>query len=343
MNFKSVLMVIAKYPATYGHTTVINHLCNGLNKMGYRAAIGAFSFDKKPPFDIETIKLSKIKLLTRGDKYLDFDIIHSHQSRVNYYLLSVKPTKPFVLHYHGSSSKIQEINFKIMMSLYKNRISKIISVSNTGISQMKKMIGNVSAEVIYNGVDTNFYNVGLPTTYKKGNPQLLFVSSLRKYKRANILIEIMPKLLQKYPDAYLQIVGDGEELPELKKMVQNKNLGEKIELTGKIQDDELRLRYASCDLYVSASTFEVCPVPTLEAMSCGKPLVLYDIEPHREIIDESKAGVIFSLNDMDILSKIEDALKNKLHYEKAAREFAEDHDWQSVCNKLVQAYKNLRQ
>jgi len=334
-------MVVAKYPATYGHTTVINHLCNGLNKMGYRAAIGAFSFDKKPPFDIEAVKLSKFKLLTHGDKYLDFDIIHSHQSRVNYYLLSVKPTKPFVLHYHGASSKIQEINFKIMMFLYKNKISKIIAVSRTGISQMKKMIGDVRAEVIYNGVDTEFYNVGLPTPYKKGNPQLLFVSSLRRYKRANVLIEIMPQLLQKYPEAHLQIVGNGEEFHVLKNMVQNKNLGEKIELTGQIQDDELRLRYASCDLYVSASTFEVCPVPTLEAMSCGKSLVLFDIESHREIIDESKAGLIFSLNDMDILSKIEDALKNKPHYEMAARKFAEDNNWQSVCNRLVQAYKNI--
>lgn len=341
MNFKSVLMVVAKYPATYGHTTVINHLCDGLNKLGYRAAIGAFSFDKKPPFGIEAVKLSKFQLLTRGDKYLDFDIIHSHQSRVNYYLLTVKPTKPFVLHYHGASSTIQEINFKIMMSLYKNRISKIISVSNTGISQMKKMIGDVKADVLYNGVDTEFYNTTLPTPYKKGDPQLLFVSALRKYKRADLLVSIMPKLLQKYPNAHLQIVGDGEEFLNLKKLIQDHNLQDKVELTGKIQDEDLRLRYSSCDIYISASTFEVCPVPTLEAMSCGKPLVLYDIEPHREIVDESKAGIVFSSYGEEVISKIDDILKKKSQYEKAGREFAKNHDWSEICKQISNMYKEL--
>ena len=94
---KSVLMVVAKYPATFGHTSVINYLCNELNKLGYRAAIGAFSFDSDPPFNIEKIKLNKRKLLTTGISYLDFDIVQAHQARVLYYLLTVNPTKPVLL------------------------------------------------------------------------------------------------------------------------------------------------------------------------------------------------------------------------------------------------------
>jgi hypothetical protein len=31
-----------------------------------------------------------------------------------YFLLTKKPTKPIILHYHGASSKIQQINFKIL-------------------------------------------------------------------------------------------------------------------------------------------------------------------------------------------------------------------------------------
>ena len=128
MDKPSVLMVVAKYPATYGHTTVINNLCAGLNKMGHRAAIGAFSFDEEPPYNIEKVKLSKWKLLTSGVKYLDFDIIHPHQARVMYYLLFKKPTKPIVLHYHAAATKIQEINAKVMMALYKKKISITICV-----------------------------------------------------------------------------------------------------------------------------------------------------------------------------------------------------------------------
>ena len=55
---KSILMVVAKYPATFGHTSVINYLCKELTKLGHRVAIGAFSFDSDPPFNIPKVKYS---------------------------------------------------------------------------------------------------------------------------------------------------------------------------------------------------------------------------------------------------------------------------------------------
>ena len=190
-------MIVRKYPADFGHTTVINNLCTELKKMGYKAGIGAFHFISSPPKNIEQVKLNKFQLLLHGVKILNYDIIFLHQSFRSYFLLTKKPNKPVILYYHGASNRIQRINFKISMMLYKNRISKIMSVSQAGINQMKKMIGNISANVIYNGVDTNFFNPELPHLYKKGEPQLLFVSALRPYKKASLLIEFMPELLKK--------------------------------------------------------------------------------------------------------------------------------------------------
>ena len=114
-------------------------------------------------------------------------------------------------------------------------------------------------------------------------------------------------------------------------------LEQSIELTGRIDNDELRLRYSSCDVYVSASTFEVCPVPTLEAMACGKPLVLFDIEPHREIIKISNAGKIFSFeknsNFIDILDSV---YKNKDAFKTSALNFAKNHDWETITKQLIE-------
>ena len=59
-------MVVAKYPATFGHTSVINYLCKELNELGHRTAIGAFSFDSEPPFNIEAVKLDKRKYFRMG-------------------------------------------------------------------------------------------------------------------------------------------------------------------------------------------------------------------------------------------------------------------------------------
>lgn len=343
MNPKSVLMVVARYPATHGHTTVINNLCSGLNKLGIKTDIGAFAFDHDPPSKIGKVLLNKRKLFFSGINDLDYDIIHIHQPRVNYYLLATKPTKPVVLHIHGASTRIQEINFKLSMWLHRKKISKIIAVSNAAASQIRRLAGELNSEVVYNGVDTSFFKPDLSRPHKKGDPQLLFVSALRKYKNTQAIIKAMPLLLKKYPSAYLQIVGDGEEFQNLSKLVEEKRLQDKVELTGNISDqEELRLRYSSCDLYISASTMEACPVPPFEAMACGKPVALYGIEAHREIVDLSKAGVIFNSEyEEEICNKIMEAYENRIELGKMARKFAERHDWSVTCNKMVKIYEKI--
>ena len=335
-------MVVAQYPATSGHTTVIDNLCNGLNKIGYEAAIGAFSFKSNPPNNIKKVILSKKKLLTKGVSYLDYDIIHPHQSRVLYYLLTKNPNKPIVFHYHGASNQIQEKNFSLAMKLYRNRINKILSVSKTGISQMQKIIPNITADILYNGVNTNTFNQNSSKLNKKGDPQLLFVSSLRTYKRANFLLEQMDKILKIFPNAYLQIVGDGDNYDKLKEMIKQKSFEKRVELPGKISQSELPDWYSTCDVYVSASTFEVCPVPPLEAMACGKPLVLFDIEPHREILERSNAGEIFSNDtDDDYVSKIKKVYENRKILGTKAHNFALTQDWSEIVKQLSEIYQDL--
>jgi len=335
-------MIVRKYPADFGHTTVINNLCIELHKMGYKAGIGAFDFTSPPPNNVEQVKLNKFQLLLHGVKILDYDIIVLHQSYPSYFLLTKKPDKHIILYYHGASNKIQRINFKISMMLYKNRMSKIMAVSQAGINQMKKMIGEISAKVIYNGVDTDFYNPTLPQSYKKGDPQLLFVSALRPYKKTTLLIKSIPKLLKLYPDTHLQIVGTGEEKFALDDLVKKLKLEKNVELTGRIDNDELKIRYSSCDVYVSASTFEVCPVPTLEAMACGKPLVLFDIEPHREIIEISNAGKIFSFDEnSDFIKILDEVFQNKDSFKTSALDFARSHNWNSITKQLIENFEYL--
>jgi len=338
MSKKSILMVVAKYPATYGHTTVINNFCIGLNKMGYNAAIGAFSFDSDPPNGIQKVKLNKFKLLTSGVNYLNYDIIHTHQAYVNYFLLFKKPKKIIIQHYHAASNKMQEINLKIMMKLFKKRISKILCVSQKALNHFKEIAGKCDVIVVYNGVDTEFYNPKLPQSYHKGSPQLLFVSVLRHYKNTRLLVNAIPKLLEKYPKIHFQIVGAGEDSESLSNLIKEKKLEKHVELTGRISDDELKLRYSSCDVFISASKHEHCPVPPFEAMSCGKPLVLSDLESHNEILNASGAGLIFT-DINDLCKKIEQVYENPKKYSENALKFAQEHDWSIICEQIAKIYE----
>ena len=342
MKSISVIFIVAKYPATYGHTSVINNLCNGLNELGHKTAIGAFSFDDDPPKGIEKVILKKNELLRSGVASLEYDIIHPHQAQVLYYLLFKKPEKPIVFHYHAASNIIQELNLKSSMKLFKKRISKFISVSKKASHHLEEWAGKCDDVVIYNGVDTKFFHPGLEQPYRKGSPQLLFVSVLRKYKKTVDLIDAMPELLKTYPKAHLQIVGNGEDFSRLQNIIKEKNLEKNIEMTGRIDDEELRLRYASCDMYVSASTNEHCPVPTFEAMACGKPLVLSELESHMEIINVSKAGLTFSFsNNHDLCQKIINVYKNREVFKKDALKFVQNHSLQEFSKRVEEIYNKI--
>jgi hypothetical protein len=109
MRKGSILMVTSNYRRFGGHERVINNLCNGLRNIGYNMAIGAFSFDQNPPDNIERVDLKKFRSLESNKhtgKY-DFDIIHSHQTQMNYY--SFLTQKPFIFYYYGASNRIQKI------------------------------------------------------------------------------------------------------------------------------------------------------------------------------------------------------------------------------------------
>tara|TARA_B100001750_G_scaffold132346_1_gene105201 strand:+ start:1339 stop:2376 length:1038 start_codon:yes stop_codon:yes gene_type:complete len=342
MKSISVIFIVAKYPATYGHTSVINNLCHGLNELGHKTAIGAFSFDSDPPKGVKKVILKKNVLLRSGVASLEYDIIHPHQAQVLYYLLFKKPEKPIVFHYHAASNMIQELNLKSSMKLFKKRISKFISVSKKASHHLEEWAGKCDDVVIYNGVDTKFFHPGLEQPYRKGSPQLLFVSVLRKYKKTVDLISAMPELLKTYPKAHLQIVGNGEDFSRLQNIIKKKNLEKNIEMTGRIDDEELRLRYASCDMYVSASTNEHCPVPTFEAMACGRPLVLSELESHMEIINVSKAGLAFSFSDNhDLCQKIINVYENKEVFGKDAIKFVQNHSLQEFSKRVEEIYNKI--
>lgn len=240
----------------------------------------------------------------------------------------------------------QKINIKITTYICRKRISRIVSISRSASDRLKKITGhtafNIPTEVVYNGVDTAFFNTHLSAPYKKGVPQLLFVGHLYHHKNVIKLIDSMNQILKIYPKAHLQIVGDGEDLIKLSKIVALNQLDKSVDVLGNVSAEELRLRYSSCDTYISASLWEEFGLPPVEAMACGKPVLLSDIPAHNELVEASHAGLIFSLSDdsaiVDGIRKINESPEG---YRRLARKFAESHDWTEVCKRISAIYHEV--
>lgn len=334
----SVLMTISFYRGFGGHEVVINNLCKGLARFGYDATIGAFGYTECPPDGIAWTHLKRFNNLATSSNEKRFDIIHNHQTILNYYSLLCRT--PFVFHYHGVANRLQAINLKASMILCRRHIARIIAVSNTASTYLQEKVNGLPIDTVYNGVDTNLYTTNLERPFTKGRPQLLFVGALYSTKNVIRLIDIMKVLKLKYPDVHLQIAGAGDQYHIINDYIKKCRMETSIELTGRLRPEQLALRYSSCDIYISASSIEAYALPPLEAMACGRPVALSDIYGHREIVEASNAGILFSLSDDNkiIVDKIEELYENRNYFSNHARAFALKKDWSAVCHKIANIY-----
>ena len=332
-------MLVRSYDKLSGHGSVINNFCIGLRKIGFKTTIGAFSFQNNPPSGIEKVNLnvSNFKNIINSSS---FDIIHNHHTLMNY--CSLFTSKPFIFHYHGYVGLLQKINLKTTTLLCHHKFSRVIVFSKESFSHFGNQLRAVPINVIYGGVDTQFYHTSLPRPYVKGNPQLLYVGNLYWHKNVKILIKAMNPILEIFPKAHLQIIGAGPDFRLLSKFIQEKKLRNHVELLGEVDKEELRLRYASCDYLISASTKELGSQPALEAMACGKSVLFADLPCYHEMLMNSKVVRLFSPYDVfDIRKKLSEMYKQKEATSSVARKFAEQHDWRIKCIELEKIYNDI--
>ena len=76
-------------------------------------------------------------------------------------------------------------------------------------------------------------------------------------------------------------------------------------------------------------------------MSCGKPVLVSDLPVHEEIISESRAGKIFTMNVDSFVEELEFILKNYVEFSENARKFALENDWSNMAKSILQVYDEL--
>ena len=335
-----ILMTAGTY-GRYGISTVIKNLAVRLVKLGNDVTIGAFSFSEKPPDDVQSEKLSSPMNWTRLNQ--KYDIIHSHQPVTNFLVMFSKI--PFLYEYYGSPHSLfnpSRVAMELSLKLIKTFKKKIVAISHAAAHDLMPQFKQSDVDVVPLGVDLERFNHTCDKRHHHGTPHLLFAGHLHPHKRVNDLISAMKELVVIYPEAYLQIVGSGAELPNLQSQVARLGLTRNVGFSGWVTDDELPFYYSSCDIYVSASEWEMFGLPLLEAMACGKPVVASCIPAHRELIHRSNAGILYNIGDTrDLVKKICKAYEEKDSYKHRGLLFAKMNDWSVVTNQVLKIYVQM--
>jgi L-malate glycosyltransferase len=103
---------------------------------------------------------------------------------------------------------------------------------------------------------------------------VLFLASLDIRKGIYVALDAFWRLVTQYPEARLLVGGAGPELEEVRRRVRASPDGARVALLGHLERDRAVTAMQGCDVYCLPSFGDAHPLTALEAMACGKPLVV---------------------------------------------------------------------
>lgn len=127
----------------------------------------------------------------------------------------------------------------------------------------------------------------------------LTVCRLVPWKGLDMLIDIWPTLLKKFPDLKLVIVGGGTEHDRLIGRVSQEKLTDSVIILGQVPREQVKLYYAASDLFILNSGYEGLSHALLEAMSRKLPVLVSKVGGNIELVDDGFNGLAIPYNDHD--------------------------------------------
>jgi glycosyltransferase involved in cell wall biosynthesis len=112
------------------------------------------------------------------------------------------------------------------------------------------------------------------------------------------------KAVETNPNLRLLLPGSGSLGPEIRGILQEGGVLDKVHMPGQVSFNDLPEYYRAADLYVSASHTDGSSVSLMEALACGLPALVSDIPGNREWVTPGDQGWIFPDRDSDRLAEL---------------------------------------
>lgn len=215
-------------------------------------------------------------------------------------------------HYHNNDKKY----LNILKNKYYN-IDYLMALTKTLESDYKKLLkNNKHTKIVL--MPNMLYDIPLQKS-KIDTNNIITVSRLDPGKKNDDIIRIISKIKDKTSKLY--IIGDGIEYNNLKELIKELHLEDRVILTGYKSKEEIEKYMLKSSLFLMASLTEGLPMVLLEAMSYGLPCIAYETASGvSDIIKNDYNGyVIKSRNEEEYIKKVNEVMSNKKLREKLSK------------------------
>ncbi|MFD0864117.1 glycosyltransferase family 4 protein [Sungkyunkwania multivorans] len=334
--------------ALVGSNGVNSFLCATRQEGPLKASIAdqvSYLFLKKKT----TIDITAIWRLRRFVSSKEITIIHAHSS--SFFLATlvklITPHVKIVWHDHyGNSEALASRRFK-MLKWCSRFFSVVISVNLLLKEWAKKNLRTSRVTYLPNFAATSRQMVSGTVLKGMEGKRIICLANLRPQKDHITLIMAFKKVLMKFPDWTLHLVGKDFEdtyAEEVKRRIIEDDLGEDIFCYGSVNDIQNVLGQATIGVLSSRS--EGLPVSLLEYGLGGLPVIVTEVgECGKVVIHEENGLVVPPENPILLAEAMQTYIENEETREKSAQSFKEHIDQNysevAIIKTLLEIYDSV--
>jgi teichuronic acid biosynthesis glycosyltransferase TuaC len=201
------------------------------------------------------------------------------------------------------------------------------------------------ARTIVNGCDLSVFHVRDRDAARRKlgiDPDVqavVYIGRIDVKKGLRELVEAAASLHADHPDLHVYMVGEGPDRPVIEQAIQECNGGAFIHLMGACAFDDVAVWMAASDLVTLPSYMEGCPNVVLEALACGRPVVVTRVGGIPEIMNNDCGRLIEPRDSSELARALASVLKAS--WDAAAISAHWSRSWSTVARELLQVFESV--
>ncbi|MHC1729256.1 MAG: glycosyltransferase family 4 protein [Syntrophobacteraceae bacterium] len=373
-------------PKLGGAELHVFNLAKFLSRMGHGVTVVTPCMDGSPSFEIDKTGFRIIRMQSFPSSqsivysplfYLkslpqvmrlvaETDVVHGHYTYIYSAAFGLAArmlgkTNCVTLHGRGTlDSSASKVPRRILRWLSLKLAHRVIATSTEMSSIALRFVPLDRIQIIPNGVDVDHFRLN-------GNrPQrgkvIMAVRRLVPKNGIQYLIEAMPFILERIPDAELKLIGTGDLHHYLHQRVLELGIADHVRFLGAVSNDRIPGLLSEADVMVFPSSAESTSLAALEAMAAGVPVVASAVGAYPELVGDNERGTLVELFDrkesdydapLEISSErykmLANAVLDLMNNSERSHEVSQRaydyvtrlHSWQHICDRLVKiCYSN---
>ncbi|HOO73090.1 MAG TPA: glycosyltransferase family 4 protein [Spirochaetota bacterium] len=178
-----------------------------------------------------------------------------------------------------------------MQRIVSKRIDRVITSSHECLRELNQVFNlpEKKISVVFNGMDVDLFR---NTGEKREENALLFVGNTEDHKKG---IHFLLEALSLLPEHIKLTIVDEKKL-NAATLVKKYHVENRVEFTGKVDNQTLVSLYSRKTILVMSSLYEGFGLPAAEAMACETPVVATAAGALKEVVDD-KTGILVPPGD----------------------------------------------